>query len=87
MTLLLLLVLLAVVVAIVSKGRRAAPSPRPPMLIAAPTIDKEEESPTELAERDPIDALLRYGTPADAARLAEQGVDLSGLGYEAPREP
>ena len=35
----------------------------------------------ELALRDPVEALLRYGTPADAARLAEQGQDLSALGY------
>ncbi len=37
--------------------RRFAPLDPPP----------EDETPSELALRDPVEALLRYGTPADAA--------------------
>ncbi len=54
--------------------RRFAPLDPPP----------EDETPSELALRDPVEALLRYGTPADAARLAEQGVDLGALGHRPP---
>ncbi len=38
----------------------------------------------DLSFHDPVEALLRYGTPDDAARLAEQEVDLKGLGYRPP---
>lgn len=45
------------------------------------TNDTGGESVTELASRDPVEALRRYGTSDDAARLSQQGVDLGGLGY------
>ena len=34
-----------------------------------------------MADDDLEDELVRYGTPADAARLARQGIDLAALGY------
>lgn len=43
-----------------------------------------EPDASALALDDPLEALTRYGTADDAARLAEQGVDLSGLGYRPP---
>lgn len=42
----------------------------------------EEETIAELIASDPIEALRRYGTPQDAARLAERGVNLAALGYK-----
>lgn len=77
-----LLALVAFAAAAVRQGASGAPPE--PGLPAPPQFD-EPESPTELALRDPVEALLRYGTPADAARLAEQGTDLSALGYRPPR--
>ncbi|MFD1612779.1 hypothetical protein ACFSCW_13305 [Sphingomonas tabacisoli] len=53
------------------RTRAPAPSP-PPDDIAA------------LIERDPAQALARYGTPEDAERLRAQGVDLQALGYRPP---
>lgn len=48
--------------------------------------DDPDESLSELAARDPIEALRRYGTPEDAVRLGGNGIDLGGLGYHAPGE-
>ena len=77
MMIVLLFLLLAAVLAIAigesaSRARPAAP-PAEPL--------PDEPSPTEFAAEDPLAALVRYGTPDDAARLGEQGVDLGGLGY------
>jgi len=85
MTLLILLVFLIVAIGVAS-ARRGAPT-RPPLMIPPP-IDPgaDEESPVELSQRDPVEAMLRYGTPEDAARLIGQGVDLSTLGYRPPGE-
>ena len=44
-----------------------------------------EDSASELAMRDPVEALLRFGTPADAERLARDGTDLGALGYRPDR--
>lgn len=61
-----------------SAGRRA-----PPVEIASEPL-AEDLTASELAAEDPVEALLRYGTPADVTRLGDQGVDLGGLGYRAP---
>jgi hypothetical protein len=83
MILLLVLALVAFAAAVVRQGTPGAPPvPRHPAL---PELG-DTESPSELSLRDPVDALRRYGTPADAARLAEQGTDLSALGYRPPRD-
>lgn len=41
-------------------------------------------APGGLLETDPAKALTLHGTPADAARLIDQGVDLEALGYSPP---
>ena len=74
--LLIILALLGLAAAAAKGGSPPAP-PRP----RRPDPVEVDESPSELALRDPVEALLRYGTPADAARLADQGQDLSALGY------
>lgn len=51
-----------------------------------PPLQPQSPSPTEFAAQDPVEALLRYGTPEDADRLARQGVDLGALGYRPPGE-
>jgi len=84
MTLLILLLLLAVVIGVVTSGKRVPPDRRAPMLLAPPNPDNEEESAVDLSLHDPVEPLLRYGNPDDAARLAEQGVDVKGLGYRPP---
>jgi hypothetical protein len=85
MTLILILAffLLAVAVAVMRGPGPAVPrlDSRAPI---APDSMREPESPAELALADPVEALLRYGTPADAARLADQGIDLAALGYRPP---
>ncbi len=83
MTLFVLLVLLVVVIVGASRTRSAHREARAPLLLDAPAARDEDESAAEMALRDPVEALLRHGTPADAARLAEQGVDLAALGYRA----
>ncbi|MEO5972578.1 MAG: hypothetical protein ABIP91_04355 [Sphingomicrobium sp.] len=60
---------------------RRPPQPRGPAPLDPPPDD---QTPSEIALDDPLEALLRYGTPADAARLAEQGVDLAALGHRPP---
>jgi hypothetical protein len=86
MTMIVLLVILAVVAfaaTVVRQGGSAARAlPRAPI----PPRSDEFESPSELALRDPVEALWRYGTTDDAARLAEQGVDLTALGYRPRRD-
>jgi hypothetical protein len=72
-----LLIILALVALAAAAARGGSPAARP----RRPAPLDIDESPSELALRDPVEALLRYGTPADAARLAEQGQDLSALGY------
>ncbi len=67
--------------AVRSGGERPA---RPRRRIAPSSDPFPDESATELAARDPLEALRRYGTEADAARLAESGVDLAALGYRPP---
>lgn len=56
-------------------------SPRRRMRPHAPAPAGEE--PSDLAARDPVAALLRYGTPdtADYLRETGRGDDLHGLGY------
>jgi hypothetical protein len=84
MTLILLLVFFVAAVALgAMRGRGAAMPPRPPAPLDPDSL-REEESSSELALRDPVEALLRYGTPADAARLSDQGIDLGALGYRPP---
>ena len=74
-----LLIILALVALAAAAARGDSP-PAPPRPIRPDPVDIDE-SPSELALRDPVEALLRDGTPAGAARLAEQGQDLSALGY------
>ncbi len=77
----LILLVLAIAIGVaLSASRRSPPDEHLPSLLA------DDRSPSELAAEDPVAALLRYGTPDDAARLKEQGVDLGGLGYRAPRD-
>ncbi|MDQ3145145.1 MAG: hypothetical protein M3Q57_09765 [Pseudomonadota bacterium] len=83
MLLIFLLVSFVIFAAAVSTRLNADPPPDE-QLPFRPLFD-EREDPAELAERDPVEALLRHGTPDDAARLAEQGVDLEALGYRPPR--
>jgi hypothetical protein len=79
---LLVLALVALAAAVVRQDApRAPPLPRQ----AAPPVPDAMESPSELALRDLVEALLRYGTVADAVRLAEQGTDLTALGYRPPQ--
>lgn len=66
--------IVAILIGTASRGDRRPPAPTPP----------SDRSPTELAADDPIEALLRYGTPDDASHLADQGVDLGALGYRPP---
>lgn len=81
--LLVILALVAFAAAVVRQGSSGArPLTGPPI----PRGSDDFESTSELALRDPIEALQRYGTPADAARLAEQGVDLAALGYRPRRD-
>ncbi len=61
-----------------SSARRKAAPPITPLEPA------DDETITEFAASDPVEALLRYGTPEDAANLKAQGVDLGGLGYRPP---
>lgn len=84
-----LIVLLAILIfaAALAATRRGSetslPSLPPPM---APRRDValDDESVADLSLRDPVQAVLLYGTPGDATRLADQGVDLSALGYRPP---
>jgi len=86
MTVVLFLILLLLVVAVIaSNWSRSIGPPGPPRgNTGALLID--EETVTDLAARDPVEALLRYGTPADAERLADEGVDLSALGHRPTPE-
>lgn len=86
MTLLILLVLLVLALGVASAVRGQGSFTPPPRLIAPASEADEEESPSDLVMRDPVEALLRYGTPQDTARLSEQGADLSALGYRTPDE-
>ena len=70
--------LMFVLVVIAGAAKSARQRERPPLALP------DDRSPSELAAEDPVEALLRYGTPADAARLADQGVDLGALGYRPP---
>ena len=81
--LLLILALVALAAAVVQQG---GPDARPLPRSSVPPPFDDDESPSELALRDPVEALRRYGTPADAARLTEQGNDLSALGYRPPHD-
>ena len=71
------LVLFLVIVAAgaLARGKRNATPPVPWLRDADPAM---------LVARDPLDALARYGTEADARRLEQEGVDLAGLGYCHP---
>ena len=66
-------------------GASGARATKPPSRITADP-DPDEPTPSELALEDPLEALRRYGTPDDAARLSGQGVDLGALGYRPPRD-
>lgn len=81
------LLLLLFSIAVIGIGVAVGQSPdrRGPNSVAPPE-PSEEPTPSEFALQDPVEALRRYGTPADAARLAEQGVDLTALGYRPPTE-
>lgn len=71
--LLAMLILVAFVVMAAAKpaARRSMPTPAEP----------SDESPIELADRDPVEVLLRYGTPETAEHLRQQSIDLGALGY------
>lgn len=58
-------------------------SHRPPRRMCPPAPEPAGEDPSDLAARDPVAALLRYGTPdtADTLRESGRGDDLHGLGY------
>lgn len=68
-------------------GIGAATSARKRRNHAPPPPDLSNQSPGDLEQRDQLEALKQYGTPADAARLKEQGIDLGALGYRPPSEP
>jgi len=70
------------IVVLVMLGARHRNRIAPPLSLPPP----DERSPSALAADDPVEALLRYGSPEDAARLNEQGVDLGELGYRPPRD-
>ena len=70
------------IVLLIVLGARHRNRSAPPLSLPPP----DEPSPSELAADDPVEALLRYGTPEDAARLKEQGVDPGELGYRPPRD-
>ena len=76
----LILLMLAIVIGVALASRRSPPAEHLPSSLA------DDLSPSELAVVDPVEALLRYGTPDDVARLGEQGIDLGGLGYRSPRD-
>jgi hypothetical protein len=79
----LILAVTFILVAFVAGGSSTKRAPlRPTALPRAP----DENDASNLPLDDPIAALLRDGTPADAARLAEHGVDLRALGYRPPGE-
>ena len=71
--------LLLAVAALGGPGASRKRSRRKRPLAAAPA----EENPSDLAARDPVEALLRFGTPDTAEYLREtgRGDDLHGLGY------
>ena len=68
-------------VLIITLGVAAAATAKRPAKVGRKAEPAVDPAPGELAPDDQLDALLRYGTPADAAKLAQQGVDLTGLGY------
>jgi hypothetical protein len=43
-----------------------------------------EPTPSELEQIDQLEALRRYGTSEDAARLRDIGIDLGALGHRQP---
>jgi len=67
--------------------RRSGKMP-PPSAGDGDAIDDYDPSsiyaPGGLLETDPAMALTLHGTPADAERLIDQGVDLEALGYSPP---
>ena len=71
-----ILIFMFVIIAAAANANRQVRLPPPEPI--------DDRSPNELAADDPVEALRRYGTPADAERLGEQGVDLGGLGYRPP---
>src|SRR5690349_600965 len=73
------------IVAVIAIGALAGPR-RPAPSRNHVTSDESELTPSELAASDPLEALRRYGTSADAARLIHEGVDLSALGYRPPEK-
>jgi hypothetical protein len=58
-------------------------SPKPSRRMRPPAPEPAGEDPSDLAARDPVEALLRYGTADTAQNLREtgRGDDLHGLGY------
>lgn len=46
-----------------------------------PGHEDEFDDMSEFAGEDQLEALVKYGVPEDAARLAGQGIDLGALGY------
>jgi hypothetical protein len=71
--------IVVVALALGSSSKRDA-APR-----SMPLEPPDDDSIIALAANDPVGALLEYGTPQDAAKLARQGVDLAGLGYRPPQ--
>ena len=51
-----------------------------------PIVDHSPGAISDLIDRDPIEALLRYGEPGTAEMLSEKGIDLRPLGYSGGDE-
>ena len=64
-------------------------SSKPPVHPQPHSDDGSEDAPesyTEQMARDPVGFVRHYGTPEDAERFKEQGIDLEGLGYQPPSD-
>ena len=62
-----------------------SPASKHPVM-AYPDDDEEAESFTDHMKRDPVGFVRQYGTPEDAQRFKDQGIDLEGLGYQPPSD-
>ncbi len=75
------LLIVLFVVAVLIGAFFAPPTPRARTKPIAPVEPTAYDDPIALATSDPVEALLRYGTPETAEQLRAQGIDLAALGY------
>lgn len=80
--------IVAVMVLFNARGGGKGAERNPPSAGDGDAMDDHDPSsiyaPGGLLETDPAKALTLHGTPADAERLIDQGVDLEALGYSPP---